>query len=278
MDVSSEVARDYWHETRAEIESLHTPSSRFSAFGTDSSPASHPTVMVPSDASLPSNSPTYLETSPGTSGPGLEKHPFQSRNFHQNTPPTKVFPGFEERGNDGLCDLHTPARSAAAHLLSLRNTAPQQPQPPMIDTVDRGPESTNVEPYVLDPIAAAPSPFNEDFIDDGIFIPGSTYQQLHSTLRDHIFSTARSGFESSQRLPDERSEPITPGQRLSTNEGAVNRAAHIEASSSHDPAFSFLPFELPQHEEHELLKTYIEEVAPWVSTVALDYVHSLQLI
>jgi len=42
----------------------------------------------------------------------------------------------------------------------------------------------------------------EFMVDDGIFLPGSTYQELHNTLRNHVFHTARSKPPSRHRSPE----------------------------------------------------------------------------
>ncbi|KAI0466904.1 hypothetical protein F4859DRAFT_288024 [Xylaria cf. heliscus] len=103
-------------------------------------------------------------------------------------------------------------------------------------------------------------------INDGIFLPGSAYWELHSVLRSHIFDTARSA------PPSRRPTPNMPFY----NEGLVTRTVsprqvnynvlvsdHIDQfghSCQITPGFG----ELTKQDEYILWKNWVHEISPWL--------------
>ncbi|KAI0909178.1 fungal-specific transcription factor domain-containing protein [Ustulina deusta] len=98
--------------------------------------------------------------------------------------------------------------------------------------------------------------------DDGIFLPGSTYLELHSTLRNRILDTTRSAHSSratSPRIPvdgyDTR-ESYTEGDYEAPSIGPNNLIS--------PPASTPLFVELEWQEEYKLWKNWVDEIAPWL--------------
>ncbi|KAK5635814.1 hypothetical protein RRF57_011526 [Xylaria bambusicola] len=99
--------------------------------------------------------------------------------------------------------------------------------------------------------------------DDGIFLPGSTYLELHSTLRNRIFDTARSAHSS--RAP-------TPGVAIGADD-TVDSYAEVnyevplpqQEIPPSPPASTPLLAELERQDEFHLWKNWVDEIAPWVS-------------
>jgi hypothetical protein len=93
---------------------------------------------------------------------------------------------------------------------------------------------------------------------DGIFLPGSTYLDLHTTLRNHIIESAKSNSRvwhdiaaSEWEIPVEkdcRPRPVQDNDRF------------VQTSSP--PSLSLTP-----SEEYVLWKKYINEIGPWVCKI-----------
>lgn len=90
--------------------------------------------------------------------------------------------------------------------------------------------------YCEQPIA-----FPDFHLEDGIFVPGSGYLELHSTLRNHLILEARSGAPTRHGTPDHLGQD--PGNPIDQNSPRVN---------------------LPKEEEYTLWKNWLEEIAPWL--------------
>jgi len=106
------------------------------------------------------------------------------------------------------------------------------------------------------------------FADDGIFLPGSTYFELHSALRNHIFDTARSACPSLWPSPylrpsDVEPMPETNAQGISDTPAMPSNQQPeqtFRSSDNNTPAI----IELSKQEEFALWKNWVEEIAPWV--------------
>jgi hypothetical protein len=123
------------------------------------------------------------------------------------------------------------------------------PPPPSMDVLANFQEQPVLDQHMFDD-------------QDGIFLPGSAYQELHSTLRDHLIYTARSNAPTRQGTP----EPQQPdmgffdrGPAKVTTDGAIDRTESDPESSR-----SSKPPEITPHREYMLWKTWIDEVAPWL--------------
>jgi hypothetical protein len=87
---------------------------------------------------------------------------------------------------------------------------------------------------------------------DGIFLPGSVYQEFHSTLRDHLIYTAKSN------APSRHETPELPD--------LSSRSDELGNGGESDPDF-FAPgktAEITPQREFILWKAWIDEIAPWV--------------
>ncbi|RYC55523.1 hypothetical protein CHU98_g10687 [Xylaria longipes] len=163
-------------------------------------------------------------------------------------------------------------QSAAAQLLDLGSAPP--PIEPLV--VDRNGSSIEMDDeYFHSTGTAAISPtatrlseyFNRD---DGIFLPGSTYLELHSTLRNRIFDTARSA--QSCRGASPRS-PIGADDMVDSYTQVDHETASIGPESPiWPPTFTPLFAELEWQEEYKLWKNWVDEIAPWLDKLD-NYCH-----
>ncbi|OTB05535.1 hypothetical protein M426DRAFT_56747 [Hypoxylon sp. CI-4A] len=93
----------------------------------------------------------------------------------------------------------------------------------------------------------------EDALQDGLFVPGSAYFESHSALRNHTFRAARSVAPTRQATP-----------RPCTSEG-VDRVSGITPLHPSPELSHLAEFRgITPHEEYELWKNWIDEIAPWL--------------
>jgi hypothetical protein len=157
--------------------------------------------------------------------------------------------------------------SAAADLLALRylsshtaqnptpNSVPGDQEPLMeLDT----PVPTFQTEYDEDPSLGS-DPFGER---DGIFLPGSAYQELHSTLRNHLISTARSNVATRSGTPENQQPDVTFLERYAAR--LNTDGPDLRTESNPESLRSSKPPEISPGREYVLWKTWIDEVAPWV--------------
>ncbi|KAK3076289.1 hypothetical protein LTS18_013408, partial [Coniosporium uncinatum] len=107
---------------------------------------------------------------------------------------------------------------------------------------------------------------NDDVFDDGIFLPGSTYQELHTTLRRGFFHAARSNAATRHTTPDRVTEierPVIRHETMNLDYGS-SISTPGQVTDRHDASSTPNNIELTQQEEYELWKNYINEVAPWI--------------
>lgn len=156
------------------------------------------------------------------------------------------------------------AELAAENLLSLRQTDQSASTSSIAQSID-----SEIIP-VSDP-AIGPSLESFDF-EDGIFFPGSTYLDLHSTLRTHLFQESRSVPATRWGSPEESELDVTT---IESNPVIDPLEAPVlpEHSGLSDEA-SQQP-SLTDAEECFLWKNYLDEVSPWVSLSEI-YVVDLQ--
>ncbi|KAF4951149.1 hypothetical protein FSARC_12995 [Fusarium sarcochroum] len=104
-------------------------------------------------------------------------------------------------------------------------------------------------------------PFTPEGIsEDGIFLPGSAYHELHSTLRNHLIQETRS-------IAPTRS--TTPHLEVDSTSGGVP----IEVTEVALPIHDFQPSQTPllsEQEECSLWKNYFDEIAPWLDKFDRD--------
>ncbi|EGP87199.1 unnamed protein product [Zymoseptoria tritici ST99CH_1A5] len=115
----------------------------------------------------------------------------------------------------------------------------------------RSPPSLDIHPDLISDTPLLPdasvfflSPqYSDPAFEDGIFLPGSQYQELHATLRSRIIDTARSTVPSRMHSP----EPHPVHVEVDFDDEESRRLAHLS----------------PEY-EYELWQNYIEEVASWL--------------
>lgn len=159
----------------------------------------------------------------------------------------------------------THTEDAAAELLALRylpnQTSQCQSTPAMFGSnfEMRAPPNMDVLCDLREPPLRDQNIFNDQ---DGIFLPGSAYRELHSTLRDHLIYTARSNAPTRNGTP----EPQQPdmgfferGPPKFSGGGVVDRTG-----SDPESVRSSKPPEITPQREYVLWKTWIDEIAPWV--------------
>lgn len=88
--------------------------------------------------------------------------------------------------------------------------------------------------------------YSEPAFEDGIFLPGSQYQELHATLRSRIIDTAKSTVPSRIGSPEANADPA--------------EAETVPMGRAEDEQFRGLA-ELPLEREFVLWQNYIDEVA-----------------
>ncbi|KAE9972533.1 hypothetical protein BLS_003978 [Venturia inaequalis] len=98
--------------------------------------------------------------------------------------------------------------------------------------------------------------------NDGIFLPGSAYLELHSTLRSHMFDSARSIAPTRQHSPEYQAVPDETQENTPGNASffAPREQASLISSLAPTPGM----VELAQQEEYELWKNWTDEIGPWV--------------
>ena len=96
-----------------------------------------------------------------------------------------------------------------------------------------------------------------DLIND-VFLPGSAYEALHTTLRNRQLWTARPDFPSRRSSQD--SVPTVHTPTGYSDAGSVTRAERGFRRSGFSRRF-----ELPPEREHVLWENYLNEICSWVS-------------
>jgi hypothetical protein len=98
---------------------------------------------------------------------------------------------------------------------------------------------------------------SESTIEDGVFLPGSQYQELHAQLRTRIIDTARSTVPSRLGTPEIDSSLGNADARMP------------DAAGPDDGDWSRMA-DLTVDQEFTLLQNYIDEVAPWLDKFDLQ--------
>jgi hypothetical protein len=287
VDVTNEVIRDYWGEFR-EVEpsenSLNGPCTTIDATRLDGRKDSSEFEDEPSfscdDPVAPGEGSAGAETNliaqaVHIPSPAASDFRLQSSSDLMSPASAGISNGVLRYAepNDGrpasrnTANSSDVARSAASQLLYLGSGAltttwkqdamAMQPQlsddllPPLPQVVADTPD------------AAAQLTPEQLFADDGIFLPGSAYLELHSVLRNHMFETARSTYPS--RWPS----PKSPG--YDTDVPVINSTRETgEASlgapdeTSHQLGATPKPAELTPEQEFVLWENWVDEIAPWV--------------
>ncbi|KXT12058.1 hypothetical protein AC579_4695, partial [Pseudocercospora musae] len=160
-------------------------------------------------------------------------HPL-TLNLSNNTPTTHELP-FEPL---------EPVTSTQSH-----HSAPLILQPDPIGLHDEL-NGITPTPMLTSPELFLSPQYSDSQFEDGIFLPGSEFHELHAALRSKIIDTARSTAPSRIASPDPHHHRPPELQRSETSETAdeeSRRLAHLSID-----------------QEYVLLQNYINEVAPWL--------------
>ena len=133
---------------------------------------------------------------------------------------------------------------AAAHLLSLSQTE-------ALSTTDNSPQESLLEVLPFEHPVIDHS-FIDLYPDDGVFLPGSAYLDLHSTLRNHLIQEGRPGNSTRAATHNLVNDPLTCDSDLTRP--FEPRVIDEEGT-----------FALTEAQESLLWVNWLEEVAPWVS-------------
>jgi hypothetical protein len=117
----------------------------------------------------------------------------------------------------------------------------QRDQPSMDDDSEYSavysPLSQTVQSGYCDPTIS----LSDFHVQDGIFVPGSEYLELHSTLRNHLILEARSSVPTRHCTPEQLGEDL---------------GVPVDNAS--------VRIKIPEEEEFVLWKNWLEELAPWL--------------
>lgn len=91
--------------------------------------------------------------------------------------------------------------------------------------------------------------------EDGVFLPGSAYHELHSTLRNHLIQEVKSNVTTRPATPDESQQY---GETV--NEGPEEAVS----DSTEHPSTGVDPPPLNKDEEIVLWRNWFDEIAPWL--------------
>ena len=109
----------------------------------------------------------------------------------------------------------------------------------------------------------SPSISSSHNLEDGIFEPGSAYQNLFQSLRSHVFRTA-------QTENDPSAKPQAPAYGLGfipashSGTSGDRSTAITQGTARNGNAKNVREFELPPAQEYLLWKAWTEEVSVWV--------------
>lgn len=191
---------------------------------------------------------------------------------HDNTADHASTPQSRPTHSDVQHNVHhegdSPFRTGevAAELLALRYPRypeSQQHQVSMVMDISR-PENSNM------PLPSNHQDYDEAIFDNqlfdsshGIFLPGSAYRELHTTLRNHIIHTAKSNAPTTYGTPERQ-----PNIGFFSQDAAIPQGDGLACDIPLSDSEPHKPPELTAYREYTLWKNYIDELAPWVSAVS----------
>ncbi|OAA39091.1 hypothetical protein NOR_06351 [Metarhizium rileyi] len=107
---------------------------------------------------------------------------------------------------------------------------------------------------------------NGAFFEDGIFLPGSAYHELHSTLRQHLIQEVRSNMSTRPATP----RTVANGLDSENGEGvAQDKPPSIVPDILSTTITTEQPI-LSKDEECILWRNWFDEVAPWLDKFDID--------
>jgi hypothetical protein len=162
-------------------------------------------------------------------------------------------------GDRGPLQSYALTQAVAAQLLTLGQSAPAASATPQHSPSNQADGILSSSGTDLLSSTTGASPIQ--VLDDGIFMPGTSYLALHSALRSHLFDTSRSV------LPTRCTSPEATGLANSGSRARVPRYSVPEASCMQRvlPLSTRATFvELSQEEEFELWTNWTDEISSWV--------------
>ncbi|KAK7429351.1 hypothetical protein QQZ08_004163 [Neonectria magnoliae] len=184
-------------------------------------------------------------------------------------PPDAFFAGQNPPGTGNRSPAsQRQTESAVANLLYLRQSG-HVPSPVDVD-VDPALQAS-MDPIAMDMIPdysymeqiQAFTP--EGTSEDGIFLPGSAYHELHSTLRNHLIQETRSNAPTRSTTPRFEADSLHDTS-TTMDDDSVEAIPLPDYQTSVD---SQLPL-LSEDEECALWKNYFDEIAPWLDKFDRD--------
>ncbi|GAB7335540.1 hypothetical protein MBLNU13_g07881t2 [Cladosporium sp. NU13] len=123
-------------------------------------------------------------------------------------------------------------------------------------------EITSLDMAMLPDHVLSPSISSSYNLEDGIFEPGSAYQNLFQSLRSHVLRTAQIESDASEnnQASVSRRYPIAPGHSNAVSDRSTGLAGSAARSGKSTNAQEF---ELPPAQEYLLWKAWTEEVSIW---------------
>lgn len=255
VDITNEVIRDYQNEVLAADRSNGSSSSNHES----DVPIALSRHRIDVDIGLqavqqPTSSPLLPSTRPRLQDSG-----------DTISMATRCDPDHDSPASVNTSHSYDMIQSAAVQLLDL--TRMMDPRPTQAQLASQLLPSTPQGAIGDIPEIAGITP-EQLFADDGIFLPGSAYLELHSALRHHIFDTARSTYPSRSTTPDpgpyhvdDEMLGVNPPQPHSTTSYA-NQTEHLQAAQPSDT--TPITIELTKQEEYVLWKNWVDEIALWV--------------
>ncbi|KAH9214929.1 fungal-specific transcription factor domain-containing protein [Leptodontidium sp. 2 PMI_412] len=213
------------------------------------------TVSYPDDNSFRTDDDQYMQTSPGSGSDFYHRrdslsHIYAEKDQYHGNSMTESGTGLTHN----LPNNRTHVEDAAADLLALRYLQ-QSEMPNTMSQVSVPPPGNRHVLLEVDRTHAVQHGIFDDR-QDGIFLPGSVFQEFHSTLRDHLIYTARSNCPTRVCTPElQPPEHIFTERLVSRGEGE-----DIEPESTGHSR----PPEITPQREYILWKTWIDELAPWL--------------
>ncbi|POS75908.1 hypothetical protein DHEL01_v205694 [Diaporthe helianthi] len=265
IDVTSEVIRDYWHESNMSVNSGPVAGHQRKSLKHHEDPR-HQQLRGSPKSSNDSTASTLSSqkddvaslTAAGSSGNATDAASAPV------TPASGHIPNPESSANILSPHSYDMIHSAAAQLLDLGCSAPGAPPSA------GAPQAGLLQPANQSSNHSIASPGSEGMSQDGIFLPGSAYLEFHSALRSHTFNAARSAYPSRCGTPEHPeaahatagSEGQLEGDCLPSIPNTSDTVSPLDdvALSRPTPRLS----ELSQLEEFELWKNWVDEIGPWL--------------
>ena len=122
---------------------------------------------------------------------------------------------------------------------------------------------TSMDMAMLPDHVLSPSISSSYNLEDGIFEPGSAYQNLFQSLRSHVFRTAQIENDASAKLQAPARGLDFVAAKQSDTSGDRSTAI-TQGNARNGNATNVRAFELPPAQEYLLWKAWTEEVSVWV--------------